>query len=66
MKTILNTPEKRVYTINVGTLTRAQAEKALADLMKSYNEDINPRWLIEYDRKLLIENRIKKLEKYKY
>jgi polyhydroxyalkanoate synthesis regulator phasin len=62
MKTIFNTPIKKVFTVNVGTMTKEQAEKTIKELMRSYNEDINPSWLIEYERKLLIESRIKKLE----
>lgn len=58
--TSFNAPIKKVFTISIGTLTREQAEKQVRELM-SYTS--NPRWLIEYDRKLLIENRKKKLEK---
>ena len=54
-----------VFTINIGTMTKKQSEKTIKELMRSYNEDINSRWLIEYERKLLIENRTKKLEKLK-
>ena len=53
---------KRIFKIDVSSLTREQAEQAVRDLMKSYNEDIywNPRWLIEYERKRLLKNRREK------
>lgn len=52
---------KKTYYINVGNMTREQAENAIKELIKSYKEDINPRWLIEYDRKQLLKKRREKI-----
>jgi polyhydroxyalkanoate synthesis regulator phasin len=62
MKTIFKKPSKRVITIDVGTMTREQAEEALKELMNEYKFN-NGDWVRQYERKLLIENRKKKLEK---
>lgn len=40
--TSFNASIKKVFKIDVGSISREQAEKSLAELMRSYKEDFNP------------------------
>jgi len=62
MTTINNTPIKKVFKIDISNITREQAMKSLKELMQSYT-DINPRWLIEYERKTINKSRKEKIMK---
>ena len=61
MKTIFKKPSKRVITIDISDWSIKKAEEALKGLMDEYKFN-NGDWVRQYERKLLIESRVKKLE----
>ena len=54
---------KKVFKIDVKSMTTKEALKLVRELMQSLSKDINPRWIIEYERKELLKKRKEKLTK---
>lgn len=60
MTTIFKKPAKRVFTIDISDWSTNKVEEALEGLMNEYKFNKGD-WLRQYERKLLIENRIEKI-----